>query len=287
MSLLGPQLDAFVSITETNTVHGAASRLHLTQTAVTQRIRSLEEKLKTTLFIRSRRGMLLTPEGEALLRYCQAAQALEGDALAKIKGAGSLSQVQLSISGPTSLMRSRIIPSCADVLSQFPMLLMNFNACDEEARHHALRAGQCDFAILQQQHLAPEMMSQCLSPEKFVLVGSPAWKGRRLRDIVKTERIIDFNPEDQMTFHYLEQFDVLDLAQQGRHYVNRTESLALLVSKGVGYTTLAKEFAQPYIDDQQLIALNGGKMIAHCSYLAWYHRTQMPDYFKAIIQAIQ
>ena len=287
MSLLGPQLDAFVSITETKTVHGAASRLHLTQTAVTQRIRSLEEKLKATLFVRSRRGMLLTSEGEALLRYCQAAQALEGDALAKIQGAGSLSQVQLSISGPTSLMRSRIVPSCANVLSQFPMLLMHFNVCDEETRHHALRAGQCDFSILQQQYLSPEMMSQQLLPEKFVLVGSPAWKGRRLRDIVKTERIIDFNPEDQMTFQYLEQFNVLDLAQQCRHYVNRTESLALLVSKGVGYTTLAKEFAQPYIDDHQLIALNGGKMMAHNSYLAWYHRPQMPNYFQAVIKAIR
>ncbi len=287
MSLLGPQLEAFISITETKTVHGAASRLHLTQTAVTQRIRSLETRLKTTLFIRSRRGMVLTSEGEALLRYCQAAQALEGEALAKIQGAGSLSQVQLSITGPTSLMRSRIIPNCADVLSQFPMLLIYFNACDEENRHHALRAGQCDFAILQQQHLAPEMMSHRLSAEKFVLVGSPHWKGRRLRDIVKTERIIDFNPEDQMTFRYLEQFNVLDLAQQGRHYVNRTESLALLVSKGVGYTTLTKEFAQPYIDNHQLILLNGGKMTDQCSYLAWYHRPRMPDYCKAIIEAIR
>ncbi len=73
MSLLSPQLEAFVAITRYRTVHAAAVDLHITQTAVTQRIRTLETRLRTTLFTRTRRGMLLTPEGEALLRYCHAA----------------------------------------------------------------------------------------------------------------------------------------------------------------------------------------------------------------------
>jgi predicted transcriptional regulator len=63
MILLDPQLHAFEAIVKTGTVHAAAKLLHLTQTAVTQRLRMLEQRMKTTLFIRSRRGMQLTTEG--------------------------------------------------------------------------------------------------------------------------------------------------------------------------------------------------------------------------------
>ena len=51
MSLLSPQLQAFLAVANCKTVHGAAANIHLTQTAVTQRIRSLERLLKTTLFL--------------------------------------------------------------------------------------------------------------------------------------------------------------------------------------------------------------------------------------------
>ncbi|PJB09950.1 MAG: LysR family transcriptional regulator, partial [Gammaproteobacteria bacterium CG_4_9_14_3_um_filter_38_9] len=85
MSLLSPNLIAFMAIVKHKTVHGAADAIHLTQTAVTQRIRSLEKQLKTTLFVRTRRGMVLTQEGEALWRYCMAAKSLEGEALARIQ----------------------------------------------------------------------------------------------------------------------------------------------------------------------------------------------------------
>lgn len=53
MSLLSPQLKAFMAIIDAKTVHAAASILNITQTAVTQRLRNLEAQLKTTLFIRS------------------------------------------------------------------------------------------------------------------------------------------------------------------------------------------------------------------------------------------
>lgn len=46
MSLLPPALEAFLAIAQLKTVHGAARQLHMTQTAITQRIRSLESRLR-------------------------------------------------------------------------------------------------------------------------------------------------------------------------------------------------------------------------------------------------
>ncbi|MCB1827601.1 MAG: LysR family transcriptional regulator [Coxiellaceae bacterium] len=287
MSLLSPQLQAFVAITKYHTVHAAAVELHVTQTAVTQRIRTLEAKLKTTLFVRTRRGMKLTPEGEALLRYCQAAKELEGQTMAHIGGSATESEVRLCITGPTSFMRSRIIPQCFPVMKQFPNLLMHFDVTDKEERDKALRAGIAEFAIVQPEHLAKEMSHKTLAPEEYVLVCSNKWKKRSLRDIIRQERIVDFTPADQMTLHYLKQHKLFDLARHERHFVNRTESLAMMLIEGYGYSLLTTEFAEPYLKQKKLMVLNEGKIYKNTMALVWYDRPEPPRYFQAIINAIQ
>lgn len=287
MSLLSPNLLAFMAIVKHKTVHGAASAIHLTQTAVTQRIRSLEKNLKVTLFVRSRRGMSLTQEGEALLRYCISAKALEGEALAHIQKTGLDTEVELSISAPTSIMRARIVPACLPIMKNFPNLLMHFDVDDAEDRHEKLRAGLVDLVILRQEHLRPEMQHKILHPEEYVLVGSAKWKGRRLKDIIQNERIIDFDKTDTVTFDYLKHYDLFDEANHGRYFVNRTENLALMVSSGIGYTTLAKEFAKPYVDNQELIILNNAKTLNISQVLAWFDRPEPPKYFSAVLQAIK
>src|ERR1700690_1249493 len=122
MILLDSRLQAFMAIVFNHTVHGAAKDLGLTQTGVTQRIRALESQLGTTLFTRSRRGMMLTQEGEALNRYCLAAGDLEGLALNQMLGAGTSSPIRVNISGPTSIMTSRVVPSCLSLYERFPSL---------------------------------------------------------------------------------------------------------------------------------------------------------------------
>ena len=286
MSLLSPQLIAFMAIVKHKTVHGAADAIHLTQTAVTQRIRSLESQLRVTLFIRTRRGMVLTQEGEALLRYCQAAKSLEGEALACIQKTGKETEVELTISAPTSLMRTRILPCCFPIIERYPNLLLHFNVNDVEERHETLRAGLADLVILREEHLRAEMESKILEPEEYVLVCSVKWKGRRLKEIIKTERVIDFDENDSVTFDYLKKYDLFDDARLSRYFVNRTENLALMVSAGVGYTTLAKEFAKQYVDEKKLMILNQGKTLDIAFVLAWFDRPEPPDYFSAVVKAI-
>ncbi|HLB57069.1 MAG TPA: LysR family transcriptional regulator [Coxiellaceae bacterium] len=287
MSLLSPNLVAFMAIVKHKTVHGAAHAIHLTQTAVTQRIRSLEKQLKITLFVRSRRGMALTQEGEALLHYCQAAKSLEGEALARIQKTGSETEVELTLCAPTSIMSSRILPSCLPIMKSFPNLLIHFDVDDIDDRYEKLRAGLVDLVIIREEHLRPEMQHKKLHPEEYVLVGSAKWKNRRLKEIIQTERIIDFDQTDTVTFDYLKKYDLFNESQHNRYFVNRTENLALLVSAGIGYTTLAKEFAKPYIAEHDLIILNHGKTLNISQALAWFDRPEPPKYFSAIVNAIK
>jgi LysR family transcriptional regulator, chromosome initiation inhibitor len=286
MSLLSPQLQAFIAICENKTVHAAADRLHLTQTAVTQRIRVLENQLKVSLFTRTRRGMIPTPEAEALLRYCNASQFLEGEALAQIKGTDVKSSIQITITGPTSLMQSRIIPQCLPVMKAHSQLLMHFDFYDENHGEDKLRSGKSQFVIIRPESVAKEMKNKKLKPEKYILVAPAAWKDRTLEDIIQNEHIIDFNPSDSLTFNYLKYFGLAKHAQHGRHFANHPESIAGLIAKGNGYSLLTKEFSQPYINKGELIALNQDKIYKSSFSLAWYDRPNPPEYFQALIKAI-
>jgi DNA-binding transcriptional LysR family regulator len=287
MSLLSPPLQAFMAIAKHKTVHGAASSIHLTQTAVTQRIHSLEAKLGTTLFIRTRRGMMLTPEGEALLRYCHAVNEIEGEALAKIKGAGTDSDIRISITGPSSIMRARIIPQCYSVIKKFPHLLVHFDINDLENRIRSLRSGDNQLAVVRKEDVTPEMEHKLLQPERYVLVCTSAWKKRKLREIIANEHIVDYDYSDQMTFNYLKHFDLFELVKHERHFANRTDALAMMLVAGYGYGVLTLEFSQPYIEENQLIVLNSGKIYKTSMALAWYDRPEPPKYFSALINAIE
>ena len=67
------QLKTFVTVAEEGHLTRASERLHTSQPAVSAHIKSLEEEMGVSLFIRTPKGMLLTREGEILQAKAQAA----------------------------------------------------------------------------------------------------------------------------------------------------------------------------------------------------------------------
>lgn len=286
MSLLSPPLQAFVSVVRQGTVHGAAESLHLTPTGVTQRIRSLEKELATTLFLRSRKGMKLTAEGEALWRYCQGALDLEGRAVSQIHKAGQEQPAYVTVVGPTSVLTARLIEQCAPLYALWPHLYLNFHISDALDRLQWVRSGQAALAVVPPEQVPQEMDSKRLKPDRYVLVATPQWRGRRLSDILEQERAIDFEESDPTTIHYLKKFGLLSHLKRPRLYVNNNEAIAKLFCRGVGYGTLTQEIAKPYLNSGRLITLNSGALMEERLALVWYPRSGMPKYFRAIIEAI-
>jgi DNA-binding transcriptional LysR family regulator len=62
-------LRTFLEIAETGNFNRAAERLHVTQSTVSARIRTLEEQLDRSLFVRARNGAELTAAGRHFQRY--------------------------------------------------------------------------------------------------------------------------------------------------------------------------------------------------------------------------
>lgn len=60
-----------VEIAETSSINKAAEKLYVGQSALSRAIKELESSLGVTLFVRSARGMTLTPDGEVFIRYAR------------------------------------------------------------------------------------------------------------------------------------------------------------------------------------------------------------------------
>ncbi|MBT8148061.1 MAG: LysR family transcriptional regulator [Gammaproteobacteria bacterium] len=65
------QLRTFLEVVESNSFSAAAKKLFISQSAVSLRIKSLEEQLGKTVFLRSKSGVNLTVAGRRLQRYAQ------------------------------------------------------------------------------------------------------------------------------------------------------------------------------------------------------------------------
>src|SRR5688572_25014068 len=65
------QLRTFCEIAETLNFTKASEKLHLTQSAVSHQIKALEEELGAQLFIRAKRGVILTDAGKIALKYAK------------------------------------------------------------------------------------------------------------------------------------------------------------------------------------------------------------------------
>lgn len=116
MNISHKNLRAFVQVAKSTTFADAASRLHLTQPALSSAIKKMESELGGKLFSRSTRRVELTPEGQSLLP--NAIRLLQDweDTFNDIQNLFSMEQGKLHIAA---------MPSFAE--SKLPNLLKNYN----------------------------------------------------------------------------------------------------------------------------------------------------------------
>jgi DNA-binding transcriptional LysR family regulator len=145
------QLESFVTVVDSGSFHGAAERLFLTQSAVSQSVKSLEEELGETLLLRpgggrgapglSAAGELFLPIArEILRRFAEGKQAVQ-----ELRG----------------LLRGRLDIGAVDVAALYhlpdplrafnrahPELAISVRVAGSQTLVDALRAGELDLALV-------------------------------------------------------------------------------------------------------------------------------------------
>ena len=74
--MLDPKFESLLQVVKHKNYTKAAQALNLTQPAVTQHIKQLEKELKIKIFNRSKRDLIITPEGVILIKYARRIKAL-------------------------------------------------------------------------------------------------------------------------------------------------------------------------------------------------------------------
>jgi LysR family transcriptional regulator, chromosome initiation inhibitor len=284
--LKNPLLVAFERVVALKTVHAAAADLRLTQAAITKRIQSLEAEMGVSLFLRSRRGMAVTDEGQALLQFCKSIQGAEGELFSKIKGTHR-QEVSLTLVGPTSAISTRIAENCLPLYSKYPFLRLHLKSDDHSNLIESIKRGEADLAVVSGEHVPYEMDSKLLKPDRYLLVACAKWKNRELNDILASERAIDFYESDSTTQDYLKHFNLDKNMRMNRLFVNENQALAKYIAAGVGYGTLTETVAKNYLEEGSLVRLHRGQSFNQSLALVWYPRSHHIPYFEDIVRSVK
>ena len=104
----------FYYVSTTLSFSEASRQLFISQSAVSQSVKTLEKKLNQTLFIRSTKKVVLTPEGELLLQHVKPALQLLDEGESLLSG-DNLIKGQLRIAASDTICRYFLI----DYLQKF------------------------------------------------------------------------------------------------------------------------------------------------------------------------
>lgn len=145
----------------------AANELGLTQAAVSQRIRNLEQRLATQLFDRQARGVTLSTEGEAWLPHVQAALAL---LLRSTANLFESPRRKVTIAASSSVLALWIVPRLAMIgraLSHVQLSFETIQRLPDYARSEAdfeIRFGEGNWPGREAKRLFVEELSPVAAP---------------------------------------------------------------------------------------------------------------------------
>mgnify|MGYP003301739622 FL=1 len=98
----------------------ASKKLYISQSAVSQSIKTLEKKLGQSLFIRSTKKVQLTPAGSLLLKHIEPAMNLISRGENQLLDAGTLGLGQLHIGASDTICRYFLVPYLKQFHQKFP-----------------------------------------------------------------------------------------------------------------------------------------------------------------------
>ncbi|ACS87533.1 HTH-type transcriptional regulator HdfR [Musicola paradisiaca] len=153
-------LKTFLEVSKTRHFGRAAESLYLTQSAVSFRIRQLENQLGANLFTRHRNNIQLTPAGERLLPYAESL--IDTWQIAKREVARSQQHSQLSIGATASLWEAFLTSWLNALYQQRPLLQLEARIALRQTLVKQLHERQLDLLITTEPPKMDELGSQLL-----------------------------------------------------------------------------------------------------------------------------
>jgi DNA-binding transcriptional LysR family regulator len=283
MKISSSQLEAFFAVAKAFNFTRAAESLHVTQSALSQRIAKLEEDLGTTLFIRDRASIRLTEAGEKVLRYCQLNESAESELLERLKDSSEDLAGVIRIGGFSSVNRSLVIPALKKLMAKNPRLSIQLYTKELHELERLLKSAEVDYILTNKKSDSADIESVFLGFEDNVLVQSKKYQGEDI--------YLDHDENDFVTASYFSQ-NKMKFKPKAMRYLDDVYGLLDGVKNGYGKAILPLHLIE---NERDLEVLDPKKVLRVSVYLQYYvqpyyrkvHSVLLEDiknYFKDILR---
>ncbi|AYJ84626.1 LysR family transcriptional regulator (plasmid) [Sphingomonas paeninsulae] len=263
----------FLEVVKTGTFVSAAANLNLTQTAVSARIRVLEEQLDRPVFIRNKSGAKLTPAGEQFLRFATTLVQVWERARRSVAlppGRESVVTIGAELSLWSPLLRHWLLW----MRRECPEFAVSTQIDSAENLMEQVQDGSLDVAILYGAPRRPGVIAELLFEEKLVLVRT-----------TPTDRVL--GAEDHVLIDWGEEF----AASYQAAFPDRANSVVaisygplaldyILATGGTGY--FRKGFVRSYLEEGRLALVPDSPEFSYSAYAV--HSTKADEGIMARIR---
>lgn len=261
MALIDDKLETFVAVCDTKSFTKAAEILSLTQPAVSQHIKRLEEELNTTLFLRKKGELLLSDEGEIVLTYAKRMIALCDKMRDKVKNTKSrVNRIRIGI---THTQESGLL---MDVLSKIAIgddsLQITFITDNIKNLYDMLENFEIDMAVIEGKPTNPSFNFVVINTDSLMCIVSSqnalAKKSTVTLAELKKEHLILRLPTSSTRGRFASALDGIGESIDNFDVTIEVDSIATirnLVKKDFGVSVLARSSCAHELSKGTLVAL--------------------------------
>ncbi|MGG5171728.1 LysR family transcriptional regulator ArgP [Pseudarthrobacter sp. J1738] len=267
------QLETFAAVLSEGTLDAAARTLHITPSAVSQRLKSLEHAAGRVLLQRSN-PVRATEAGEVVLRLARQSAQLELDAATALGLPGEKSGQNLPLVVNADSLAVWFLKALARVPREL-QVTFDIHRDDEQHSTDLLRSGTVMAAVTATPHAVQGCSVQGLGVMRYLPVASPNFVAHWLPDGVNAQSLtaapaVDYDRKDKYQQQFLttlgpeRQTDTGESAQAPaqpagpRHHVPATQDFADAIRLGLGWGLIPEQQCGPDLANGTLVELRPG-----------------------------
>ncbi len=289
MSTFDPDaLECLAAIVEEGGFERAAVRLSITQSAVSQRLRSLEAQVGTVLIVRSR-PLKATAAGHLLLKHTKQMRLLRADLENDLKelapsSSGAREDERVSIAINADSIATWALDALGPLVRQG--LPLEIIADDQDFTQEWLRGGQVLGCVTTLKQALRGCKVVPLGAMKYIAIGSysiPATEGFSLKIGLTAHNFrnlpfVAFNRKDDMQSEFIAKAFGLKRVALRQLFVPSSLAQVLAVQGGWGVSVVPQLLAQPLIDAGELVnVLPGFSLPVQLYWHCWNLESEVLD----------
>jgi LysR family transcriptional regulator, chromosome initiation inhibitor len=245
------QLATFQAVVDEGSFEAAARALHVTPSAVSQRIKALEQTVGQVL-VRRAKPCEPTAAGRALVRLAAQIALLEQEALDAARGALAGDRTRLSVVVNADSLQTWFLPALAGLPQTYTF---DLHQDDQDHTADILRAGTAMAAVTSQHVPVQGCRVERLGAMRYLAVAAP---GLGFTDFASAPMIV-LNRKDQLQHRFLAA--LRKRVDPPVHYVPAAAAFVEAIRLGLGWGLVPEQLAVPDIAAGRCVDLTRGKWL--------------------------